>query len=159
MKGQMRFRVKDKLAPKYVGLYEILEKINPVMYQVALPPIMEHMHNVFHISMLQEYLRDLFHVIEPTHMLLKDDFTYEERPIQIVNSQIKKLRNIEIPLVKVDWQNHGGTYATWEIEEDMMKRYPYLFPLDLAFFQNEHNSSLEDQTLLRLKTITTSKYD
>ena len=135
------------MALRFVGLYDILEKINLVTYRVALPPVMENMHNVFHVSMLRDYLRDLLHVIEPTHVLLKDDYTYEEMPIQIVNRRIKRLRNKEIPLVKVDWQNHGETYATWETEEDMMKRYPKLFPLDSIFFQNEGTSSLEDQTL------------
>ncbi|XP_028097827.1 uncharacterized protein LOC114297581 [Camellia sinensis] len=137
MKGQTRFEVKGKLAPRYVGPYEILEKINLVTYQVALPPVMEHMYNVFHVSMLRDYLRDPLHVIEPTHVLLKDDFTYEERPIQIVNRRIKRLRNKEILLVKIDWQNHEGTYAQWETEEDMMKIYPDLFPLDPIFFQNK----------------------
>ena len=102
MKGQTRFGVKGKLAPRYVGPYEALKKINPVSYRVALPPVMEHMHNVFHVSMLREYLRDPLHVIEPTHGLLKDDYTYEERPIQIVNRRIKKLRNKKIPLVTID---------------------------------------------------------
>lgn len=102
MKGQTRFGVKGKLASRYVGPYEILEKINTVTYRVALPSVMEHMHNVFHVSMLQGYFRDPFHVIEPTHVLLKDDYTYKERPMQIVNRRIKRLRNKEIPLVKVD---------------------------------------------------------
>ena len=81
MKGQTRFGVKDKLAPRYVGPYEVLEKINPVSYREALPPVMEHMHNVFHVSMLRKYLRDPLHIIAPTQVLLKDDYTYEERPI------------------------------------------------------------------------------
>ena len=129
MQGQTRFGVKGTLAPRYVGPYEIIEKINPVAYLVALPHEMEHMHNVFHISMLRDYLWDPFHVIEPFRVVLSDDYTYEEQPIQVVNWRIKKLRNKEIPLVKVDWQNHGGVYATWEREDDMMKRYPELFPL------------------------------
>ncbi|XP_028107296.1 uncharacterized protein LOC114306281 [Camellia sinensis] len=123
MKGQTYFGAKGKLAPRYIGPFEIIEKINPVAYQVALPPSMEHMHNVFHVFMLWDYLQDPFHVIELTHVLLTDDYTYKERPIQIVNCRIKKLRNKEIPLVKVDWQNHGGTYATWEREDDMKQRY------------------------------------
>lgn len=147
MKGQTQFGVKGKLASRYVGPYEILEKINPVTYRVALSPAMEHTHNVFHISMLWDYLRDLLHVIELAHVLLKNDYTYEQMPIQIVNRRIERLRNKEILLVKVDWQNHGGTYATWETKKDMMKRYPDLFPLDSIFYQNEGNSSLEDQTL------------
>ncbi|XP_028105382.1 uncharacterized protein LOC114304425, partial [Camellia sinensis] len=137
MKDQTRFGVKGKLAPRYVGLYEILEKINLVIYWIALPPVMEHMHNVFHVSILRDYLQDPLHVIEPTHVLLKDDYTYEERQIQIVNRRIKRLRNKEILLEKVDWQNHRGTYATWEIEEYMIRRYPELFPFDPIFFQNE----------------------
>ena len=66
-------------------------------YQVALPPEMEHMLNVFYISMLKDYLRDPFHMIEPTRVVLSDDYTYEERTIKIVNRRIKKLRNKEIP--------------------------------------------------------------
>ncbi|XP_028106386.1 uncharacterized protein LOC114305491 [Camellia sinensis] len=102
MKGQARFGVKGKLAPRYVRLHEILEKSNSVTYRVALPPVMEHMHNVFHISMLRDYLRDPLHVIELSHVLLKDDYTYEERLMQIVNRRVKRLRNKKIPLVKVD---------------------------------------------------------
>ncbi|XP_028105023.1 uncharacterized protein LOC114304036 [Camellia sinensis] len=134
MKGQTRFGVKGKLAPRYIGPYEVIEKINLVTYQAPLPSVMEHMHSAFHVSMLRDYLRDPLHVMELTHVLLKDDFTYKERPIQIVNRRIKRLRNKEIPLVKVDWQNHGETYATYDMEEDMMKRYLDLFSLDLAFF-------------------------
>ena len=85
MKGQTRFGVKGKLALRYVEPYEIIETINSVAYLVALPHEMEHMHNVFHISMLRDYLRDPFHVIDPTRVVLSDDYTYEERPIQIVN--------------------------------------------------------------------------
>lgn len=51
-KGQAQFGVKGKLAPRYIGPYEVLEKINSVTYLVALPPVMENMHNVFHVSML-----------------------------------------------------------------------------------------------------------
>ncbi|XP_028105121.1 uncharacterized protein LOC114304167 [Camellia sinensis] len=123
MKGQTQFGVKGKLAPRYVGPYEILEKINPVTYRVALLSVIEHIHNVFYVSMLRDYLRDPLHVIERTHILLKDDYTYEERPIQIVNCRNKRLRNKEIPLVKVDYE---GTYAAWETEDNIMKRYPEL---------------------------------
>lgn len=73
---------------------------------------------------MADYLRDPLYVIESTHVLLKDDYTYKEQPTQIVNCQIKRLGNKEIPLVKVEWQQHGETYATKEREDDMMKRYP-----------------------------------
>ena len=68
---------------------------------------------------------------------MSDDYTYTERLIRIVSCRIKKLRNKDIPLVKVDWQNHSGIYATWEREWDMQAKYPKLFPLDLALFIEE----------------------
>ncbi|XP_028102508.1 uncharacterized protein LOC114301739 [Camellia sinensis] len=159
MKGQTWFGVKGKLAPRYVGPYEILEKINPVTYRIALLPVMENMHNVFHVSMLRDYLRDPFHVIESTHVFLKDDYMYEERPIQIINRRIKRLRNKEIPLVKVDWQNHGETYATWETEEDMIKRYLDLFSLNPTFFQNEGIYVSNFVLFCKLKALSASDHE
>ncbi|XP_028107068.1 uncharacterized protein LOC114306099 [Camellia sinensis] len=102
MKGHTRFGAKGKLAPQYIGPYEVIEKLNPVAYRVALPLDMEHMHNVFHVSMLKESLLDPQQVIEPTQILVSNDYIYEERPIRIVSRHIKKLRNKEILLVKVD---------------------------------------------------------
>ncbi|XP_028062442.1 uncharacterized protein LOC114265818 [Camellia sinensis] len=150
---------RGKLAPRYIGPYEIIQKINPVTYQVALPPVMENMHNVFHVSMLREYLRDPLHVIESTHMLLKDDYVYKEQPIQIVNHQIKRLRNKEIPLVKVAWQNHRRTYVTWKTEKDMMKRYPDLILLDPTFFQNEGIPVRFFVSVCELKALLTSHHE
>ena len=58
---------------------------------------------------------------------LKEDLTYEERPIQIVDRKDQVLRNKVIPLVKVLWMNHGRDEATWERENQMQTRYPHLF--------------------------------
>ena len=81
--------------------------------------------------------------------MLSDDYTFEERLLQIVNRRILKLSNKQISLMKVDRQNHGGVYATWEREGDMIKRYPELFPLDPVCVQKEGNSSLEVQLFVR----------
>ncbi|XP_028123475.1 uncharacterized protein LOC114320598 [Camellia sinensis] len=147
MKSQTRFGTKGKLAPRYIEPYEIIEKINPVAYHVALPPDMEQIHNVFHVSILQDYLRDPLHVIEPTHVLLSNDYTYEERHIQIVNRPIKKLRNKDIPLVKVDWQNRSGIYATWKRKDDMKKRYLELFSLTPMFFSEDGQTPHRDHVI------------
>ncbi|XP_028094959.1 uncharacterized protein LOC114294969 [Camellia sinensis] len=56
MKGHARFGKKGKLSPRYIGPFQILESLGPVAYQIALPPSMEQMHNVFHVSMLRGYL-------------------------------------------------------------------------------------------------------
>ncbi|XP_028111281.1 uncharacterized protein LOC114309703 [Camellia sinensis] len=137
MKGHTCFGAKGKLAPRCIGPYEIIEKLNPVAHRVVLPLDIGHMHNVFHVSMLRESFLDPQQVIEPTQIIVSDDYMYEERPIRIVSRHIKKLRNKEISLVKVDWQNHSGLYVTWEREADMQGKYPEHFPLDPTPFTEE----------------------
>ena len=127
-KGVRRFNVKGKLSPRFVGPYDIIQKINPTAYRVALPPELQHVHDVFHISQLRKYVHDPTHTI--VHEPLEIDFnglTYEEQPVKIVDYRVKQLRNKTIPLVKVQWTHHGITEATWETEEEMRNRYPYLF--------------------------------
>ena len=127
MKGVMRFGKKGKLSPRYVGPFEILERVGAVAYRLALPPEFPNVHPVFHVSMLRKYLPDPSHVIQPQVVQLSEDLTYEEKPLAIVDRQIKKLRSKELASVKVIWQNHSGEEATWESEEAMRAKYPQLF--------------------------------
>ena len=64
MKGVMRFGRKGKLHPRFIGPYEILERIRNVAYRLALPPEMSGVHNVFHVSMLKKYITDPSHVLQ-----------------------------------------------------------------------------------------------
>ncbi|XP_028095884.1 uncharacterized protein LOC114295785 [Camellia sinensis] len=128
MKGHMRFGKKEKLPPHYIGPFQILERLGPIAYRIALPPGMEQMHNIFHVSMLRGYLRDLFHVIDYHRIALDEDMMYEKWPVQIIDRQVKQLRNKTIPMVKVEWREHYGKEATWEKEEEMRQRYLHLFP-------------------------------
>ncbi|KAL9267539.1 Transposon Ty3-G Gag-Pol polyprotein-like protein [Drosera capensis] len=127
-KGVMRFGKKGKLSPRYIGPFEILERIGEVAYRLALPVGLAGIHNVFHISMLRKYEPDSKHVIQHEQVGLNEDLFYEERPEEIVDHMVKILKEIEVPLVKVRWSNHTTREATWELEEDMRKRYPALFP-------------------------------
>ncbi|PON34549.1 hypothetical protein PanWU01x14_343350, partial [Parasponia andersonii] len=61
--GVTRFRVKGKIAPRYIGLFEITERIGPVAYRLNLPAQLDHVHNVFHVLMLKKYTPDLSHVV------------------------------------------------------------------------------------------------
>ncbi|XP_028063912.1 uncharacterized protein LOC114267122 [Camellia sinensis] len=128
MKGHMRFGKKGKLTPRYIGQFQILERLGPIAYCIALPLGMEQVHNVFHVSMLRGYLRDPFHVIDYHRIALDEDMMYEEWPVQIIDWQVKQLRNKNIPMMKVEWREHYGKEATWEKEEEMRQRYPHLFP-------------------------------
>nr|XP_009597380.1 uncharacterized protein LOC104093357 [Nicotiana tomentosiformis] len=123
----MRFGQKGKLSPRFIGPYEVLERVGPVSYKLALPPELDKIHNVFHVSMLRRYRSDPSHVLPIEFIEVNPDLTYGEEPIQILARELKELRNKSIPLVKVLWKNHSGEEATWEREEDMRIQYPNLF--------------------------------
>ncbi|KAL5574279.1 hypothetical protein UlMin_023876 [Ulmus minor] len=127
MKGVMRFGKKGKLSPRFIGPFEILERIGKVAYKLALPPELSSVHNVFHVSMLKKYVSDPSHVLEHEPIQVNEDLTYEEKPVQILDRKDKTLRNKVIPLVKVLWRNHKIEEATWEREDDMRISYPELF--------------------------------
>ncbi|KAL5577467.1 hypothetical protein UlMin_019166 [Ulmus minor] len=129
MKGVMRFGKKGKLSPRFIGPFEILERVGKVAYKLALPPELSSVHNVFHVSMLKKYVSDPSHVLEHEPIQVNEDLTYEEKPVQILDRKDKTLRNKVIPLVKVLWRNHKIEEATWEREDDMRINYPELFQI------------------------------
>ena len=82
---------------------------------------------MFHVSMLRKYIPDPSHVLRDQPVELKDNLTYKEQPMQIVDRREQILRNKVIPLVIVLWGNHGIKEATWESEAQMRIQYPQLF--------------------------------
>ncbi|KAL5553282.1 hypothetical protein UlMin_040683 [Ulmus minor] len=127
--GVMRFGKKGKLSPRFIGPFEILERVGKVAYKLALPPELSSVHNVFHVSMLKKYVSGPSHVLEHEPIQVNEDLTYEEKPVQILDRKDKTLRNKVIPLVKVLWRNHKIEEATWEREDDMRINYPELFQI------------------------------
>lgn len=115
------------MSPRYVGPYEIIERIRNVAYRLALPSDFENVHLVFHVSMLRKYLHDPSHVIQPQAVQLDETLSYEEILVAILDKQVKKLRSKEIPSLKVLWRNHSYKEATWEVEDEVRSRYPQLF--------------------------------
>ncbi|KAK6153167.1 hypothetical protein DH2020_012806 [Rehmannia glutinosa] len=106
-KGILRFGKKGKLSPRYIGPYEILERVGPLAYRLALPPELSHIHNVFYVSMLHRYRSDPSHVLRDEPIEIADNLSYIEEPVEIVGYKEKQLRNKVIPLVKVLWRNHS----------------------------------------------------
>ncbi|XP_071921808.1 uncharacterized protein [Coffea arabica] len=96
-------------------------------YQLKLPASMAKVHDVFHVSMLRKYHPDPSHVLQLEGIEVDETLTYEEGPVQILEREVKELINKKIPLVKILWRNHGLEEATWELEEEMQKKYPELF--------------------------------
>ena len=126
-KGIMRFGNKGKLSPRYIGPYDIIERIGPLAYRLSLPPELARIHNVFHVSMLRQYRSDPSHVLRDSEVEISDNLSYVEEPVKIVDFRVKQLRNREIPMVKVVWKNHGLEEATWETEQKMKRDFPQLF--------------------------------
>ncbi|KAK5839433.1 hypothetical protein PVK06_008221 [Gossypium arboreum] len=126
-KKVLRFGRKGKLSPRFIGPYEVSERVGPVAYRLILPPELERIHNVFHVSMLRRYRSDPSHVIAPSEIEIQPNLSYEEEPVRIMMREVKELRNKKIPLVKVLWHKHGIEEATWELEDSMKERYPSLF--------------------------------
>ena len=84
-KGVLRFGRRGKLRPRYIGPYEIIARVGPVAYRLDLPPELSKVHNVFHVSMLRKYIPDPSHVLRDQPVELKDNLTYKEQPMQIVD--------------------------------------------------------------------------
>ncbi|XP_021723972.1 uncharacterized protein LOC110691362 [Chenopodium quinoa] len=127
MKGVMRFGKKGKLSPKYIGPYEILQRIGKVAYRLALPMELSKVHDVFHMSQLRRYIPDKSHVLQPETIELDQSLTYKERPGKILDSKVHSTRNKNVNIVKVLWSNQEYEEATWEAEDEMKKKYPELF--------------------------------
>ena len=136
----LRFSKKEKLSPRFIGSYEVLERIGLVTYRLALPLELAKLHNVFHISMLQRYRYDTSHILPVQDIQVIEDFTFDEEPKAILDREIRQLQNKKVPLVKVLWQHHGMEEATWEPESTMRVQYPQLFSSGM---------NVEDEILLR----------
>ena len=133
MKGVVRFGKRGKLNPRYVGSFPIIERIGNLAYRVQLPEELASIHNVFHVSMLRKYLADESHVLKNIEWPdVISDFSILEYLLRIEDRREQKLRNKVIPLVKVIWQRHSGSEATWEREDEMRQQFPYLFEYFLS---------------------------
>ncbi|CAL2247345.1 unnamed protein product [Prunus armeniaca] len=112
----MRFRKRGKLSPRYFEPYEITECIGPVAYRLALPPELSWIHDVFHVSMLWKYVPNPSLILEYQFVELREELTYEEQPVQILDRKEQVLRSTTISVVKVLWRSQTVEEATWESE-------------------------------------------
>ena len=88
---------------------------------------MASVYNVFHVSMLKKYVSNKSHILEQEPIEIHEDLSFKEKPVRILDHKTKTLRNKEIPLVKVLWQNQKMKEATWERENEMKTSYSELF--------------------------------
>jgi hypothetical protein len=124
MKSVKRFNMKGKLAPRYIGPFRILKRRGEVAYQLELPESLSSVHDVFHVSRLKKCLCVPEEQILLEELVVKEDLTYEEYPIRILEIVERVTRSRVIKMCKVQRNRYSEEEATWEREEDLRKAYP-----------------------------------
>ena len=126
-RGVVRFDKRGKLSLRFIGPFELLERVGTVAYRLALPPSTTGVHEVFHVSMLRKYTPDPAHVVDWGQIEVDTDWTFEEGPVCIIDSRDPVLRRKTVRLVRVLWRHYGVEESTWEREDTMLATYPFLF--------------------------------
>ncbi|XP_074305462.1 uncharacterized protein LOC141640651 [Silene latifolia] len=104
--------VEQGISQKYIGQYEILDRVGKVAYRLALSSVLDRVHNLFQVSQLRKYVTDPSHVLEIEYIELDEALTYVETPKEILDHKVRKTRNGETVLLKVLWSNHNVQEAT-----------------------------------------------
>jgi hypothetical protein len=127
-KGVQRFGIKGKLAPRYIGPYEIKENYGPVAYQLKLPPHMSAIHDVFHVSQLRKCVRFPTEVLPEPELEVELDLSYQEHPVRILDQKERSTQARSIRMYKIQWSHHSEEEATWETEDFLRSRFPDFLP-------------------------------
>jgi hypothetical protein len=127
IRGIKRFRVKGKLAPRYIGPYQIQARCGEVAYQLSLPENMSAVHGMFHVSQLKKFLRVPEEKLPTEDLEVQEDLTYIEKQTQILETADRVTRRSTIRMCKVKWGHHSEEEATWEREDDLRAKYHELF--------------------------------
>ena len=126
-RGVVRFGKRGKLSPRFIGPFEILERIFTVAYRLALTPSMFGFNEVFHVSILRKYTPDPAHEVDWGQIEIDTNGAFEEGPVCIVDSREQVLRRKTVRLVRVLWRHCGVEESTWEREDTMRATYPFVF--------------------------------
>ncbi|GJZ58267.1 putative nucleotidyltransferase, ribonuclease H [Tanacetum coccineum] len=126
-KGVVRFGKRGKLNPRYVGPFKVLEKVGSVAYKLELPQELSRVHNTFHVSNLKKCYSDEPLAVPLEGLHIDDKLQFVEEPVEIMEREIKRLKQSRIPLIKVRWNSRRGPEFTWEREDSFKKKYPHLF--------------------------------
>ncbi|GKC95862.1 putative reverse transcriptase domain-containing protein [Tanacetum coccineum] len=126
-KGVVRFGKWGKLNPRYVRPFKVLEKVRSVAYKLELPQKLSRVHNTFHVSNLKKCYADEPLTVPLDGLHIGDKLYFVEEPIEIMDREVKRLKQSRIPIIKVQWNSRRGPEFTWEREDQFRKKYPHLF--------------------------------
>ncbi|GJW68909.1 hypothetical protein Tco_0123333 [Tanacetum coccineum] len=120
-KGTMYFGKCGKLSPHYIGLFKILARVGPVVYTLELPKELKGIHSTFHVSNLKKCLAEGDIVVLMDEIQLDDKLHMIEEPVEVIDREVKQLKQSQIPIVKFHWNSQRGPEFTWE-REDLLKK-------------------------------------
>ncbi|GKC58208.1 putative reverse transcriptase domain-containing protein [Tanacetum coccineum] len=126
-KGVVRFEKRRKLSPRYIEPFKIVARVGPVAYTLELPEELKGIHSTFHVSNLKKCLAEGDVVVPMEEIQLDDKLHIIEEPVEIVDREVKRLKQSRIPIVKVRWNSQRGPEFTWEREDQIKKKYHHLF--------------------------------
>nr|GFC12206.1 putative reverse transcriptase domain-containing protein [Tanacetum cinerariifolium] len=122
------FRQTGKLKPRYIGPFKILAKVGTVAYRLELPEQLSRVHSTFHVLKLKKCMADEPLAIPLDEIQIDDKLNFIEEPVEIMDREVKRLKQSRILIVNVRWNNKRCPEFTWEREDQMQKKYPHLFP-------------------------------
>ncbi|GJX45483.1 putative reverse transcriptase domain-containing protein [Tanacetum coccineum] len=126
-KGVVHFGKRGKLNLRYVGPFKVLEKVRSVAYKIELPQELSRVHNTFHVSNLKKCHSDEPLAVPLEGLHIDDKLRFVEEPVEIMDREVKQLKQSRIPIVKVRWNSKRGPEFTWERKDQFQKKYPHLF--------------------------------
>ncbi|GJU18712.1 putative reverse transcriptase domain-containing protein [Tanacetum coccineum] len=141
-KGVIRFGKRGKLSPRFVGPFKVIERIGPVAYKLELPDKLRGIHNTFHVSNLKRCFVNDDVVIPLDEVQLDNKLHFVEEPVEIMDREVKRLKQSRIPIVKVRWNSRRGPEFTWEREDFFRSKYPHLFARRRVTRQDKRRDTL-----------------
>ncbi|GJS03419.1 putative reverse transcriptase domain-containing protein [Tanacetum coccineum] len=121
-KGVVHFRRKGKLAPRYVGPFEIVKQVGLVAYYLRLPQELSNIHDIFHVSILKKCLANTSLQVPLEEIKISDKLHFAEEPLEIIYQEVKKLKRRRISIVKIRWNYKRGAEFTWEREDQFKSK-------------------------------------
>ncbi|GKD18225.1 putative reverse transcriptase domain-containing protein [Tanacetum coccineum] len=126
-KGVIQFRKRGKLNPRYIGPFKILKRVGPVAYKLELPKELSSVYSTFYVANQKKCLSDESLIIPMKEIQLDDTLNFVEKPVEIMDREVKQLRQSRIPIFKVRWNSKRGPEFTYEREDQIRAKYPHLF--------------------------------